>query len=60
MSYVGSFVRHGLTFIGGWLVAHGAEPQAVDAIVGPAGQITLGVLSYLLAQWFSIKDKKER
>lgn len=58
ITYVTSFVRHGLTFAGGLLVAKGyVEPEAAEAFVSGNLAIVSGLVSYAIGQLLSIKSK---
>lgn len=51
-----SFARHGLTFIGGYLVAKGfVGPEAVDAFVAGNVAIVSGLATYAVGQVMSLK-----
>jgi hypothetical protein len=46
--FVGSFVRHGLTAAGGYLVAKGvASPEAVDGAASSLAEIAIGGVVFL-------------
>jgi hypothetical protein len=56
ISYVTSFVRHGLTFAGGLLVAKGyVNQEAADAFVGGNVELIAGLLTYVIGQVLSFK-----
>lgn len=56
--WIGSFVRHGLTAIGGALVAVGvSEPDAAN-LVDVATPIVTGVLVYAVGQVWSLAQKE--
>lgn len=58
ITYVTSFVRHGLTFVGGLLVAKGyVEPEAAEAFVSGNLEIVVGLISYAVGQLLSFKSK---
>lgn len=56
--WIGSFVRHGLTALGGALVAVGvAEPDAAQFVDATAPIVT-GVLVYAVGQVWSLAQKE--
>lgn len=59
---IGSVIRHGLTAVGGILVAQGIldSPEPVAQLVDPMTQIIVGVVVYFLGQTWSIFEKKKK
>ena len=56
ISYVTSFARHGLTFVGGYLVAKGyVEQESADAFVNGNVELVGGLLTYVIGQLLSFK-----
>ena len=60
MSYISSIVRHGLTFVGGLLVAKGfIDEETANSFVAVNSELVLGLVTYLVGQLLSFYDKKK-
>jgi glycopeptide antibiotics resistance protein len=63
--YIGSFVRHGMTTLGGivsgWLLAKGiiSGTEIIDVITNNLGEVIIAVILYLVGQGTSIVEKKK-
>lgn len=58
-SNTGSFIRHFLSGLGGFLIAKGiVDPNTATQFVGATAQIITGGLAYLFAQGWSLIAKK--
>lgn len=56
INYVTSFVRHGLTFAGGILVAKGyVDQEAADAFISGNAALIGGLITYFVGQLLSLK-----
>jgi len=60
MKYVGSFIRQGLSLLAGILITKGiVTPETAGQLVSSGAEVLIGLVSYLIAQVWSIKDKKD-
>lgn len=59
--YVGSAVRHGMTLLGGVLVAKGiGTPEILDQLMGPATELTAGVVIAVVGWLLSLAEKRDK
>lgn len=56
--YIGSLVRHGLTFLAGILVTKGIISGDGAGFINTNYEIVMGVITYAIAQGFSFTEKK--
>jgi len=54
---IGILIRHGLSLIGGWLIAHGAAAEQVGSWVTSSEQMLTGLIAVFLAWVFSTVNK---
>ena len=59
LKYIGSVVRHGLTFVAGVLVAYGVSNEQGAQFVASNYEVIMGLVAYMLAQGFSFAEKKK-
>jgi hypothetical protein len=59
MKYLGSVVRHGLTFVAGVLVSYGVVKDGGAEFVATNHDVIMGLVAYAIAQGFSFADKKK-
>lgn len=57
--YLQSIVRHVMTVVAGWLAAIGVASETVTAFTDSATQVAIAILIWLLAQGWSLLDKKK-
>lgn len=59
--HLGSFLRHALSGVGFWLIANGiADEETTKIFLGASYDVLLGLAAYLVAQGFSLLEKKKR
>lgn len=59
MKYLGSVVRHALTFVAGVLVSYGVVKDGGADWIATNQDVIMGLVAYALAQGFSFADKKK-
>lgn len=59
--YVGSLIRHGFQFLGGFLVMRGlAEPEVADKAAQANAELVVGVVTSFGSLGFSFWDKLKK
>lgn len=58
LKYIGSLVRHGLTFVAGVLVSYGVVKDG-GQFVATNTDVIMGLIAFVLAQGFSFAEKKK-
>jgi len=59
LKYIGSIVRHALTFVSGLLVAWAVDADKTTQFVSTNYDVLMGIVAYLLAQGMSLAEKKQ-
>lgn len=59
LKYVGSIVRHALTFVAGVLVSYGVVKDGGADWIATNQDVIMGLVAYALAQGFSFAEKKK-
>jgi hypothetical protein len=59
LKYVGSVVRHALTFVAGVLVSYGVVKDGGADWIATNQDVIMGLVAYALAQGFSFAEKKK-
>lgn len=59
LKYIGSIIRHALTFVAGVLVSYGVVKDGGAQWVATNQDVIMGLVAYALAQGFSFADKKK-
>jgi len=59
LRYIGSVVRHALTFVAGVLVSYGVVKDGGADWIATNQDVVMGLVAYTLAQGFSLVDKKK-
>jgi len=59
LRYIGSVVRHALTFVAGVLVSYGVVKDGGADWIATNQDVVMGLVAYALAQGFSLVDKKK-
>ena len=57
--YIGSLVRHGLTFLAGILVTKGIISGDGSGFVATNYEVIMGIVTYAIAQGFSFGEKRK-